>query len=103
LTVHKPMTERDHPAGMGGTQKVYRFANGYGASVVRFYGSYGFEAGNWELGVVKFTGDNWKLTYETPVTNDVIGYLTAEEVEATLDQIEALPAAEEKTKDQKLV
>ncbi|WP_249182454.1 hypothetical protein [Burkholderia ambifaria] len=38
----------------GGEQKVYRFDNGYGASVVRHQYSYGGDRGQWELGVVKF-------------------------------------------------
>lgn len=42
----KPKIERTHP--LGGIQ---RFDNGYGASVVRFTYSYGFEQGLWELAV----------------------------------------------------
>lgn len=35
--------------------------------------------------------DKWHLTYDTPITGDVIGYLTPAEVEDLLAQIEALP------------
>lgn len=87
--------DRSHPAGMGGTQKVYRFPNGYGASIVRFMGSYGYDDGKWELGVVKWESDKWegddyKLTYETPITDDVLGYLTWEDVEKHLAEIKSL-------------
>ena len=72
----------------GGTQRKYRFANGYGASVVRHEYSYGGSAGLWELAVLDRDG---KLTYATPITGDVVGYLTEAEVEAYLDRIAALP------------
>lgn len=91
---HKPILKRPHPAGMGGTQEVYRFENGYGASVVQFLGSYGFKSGLYELAVIQFKGDGdrFTLTYETPITDDVIGYLSRKEVNETLDRIAALPA-----------
>lgn len=76
----------------GGVQKVYRFANNYGASVVRQNFSYGNEQGLWELAVINFpTADNnYELNYETEITDDVIGYLSDEEVEELLVRIEAL-------------
>ena len=89
---HAPFIDRPHPADRDGVQKVYRFENGYGASVVRFHGSYGGDSGQLELGVVKFTGDEYKLTYQTPITEDVLGYLSDSDVAAILDRIAALPA-----------
>ncbi len=50
--------ERPHPAGMGGTQRIYRFGNGYGASVVQFPYSYGGDRGMWELAVTKYEGED---------------------------------------------
>lgn len=98
-----PILEREHPVG-NGVQKVYRFENDYGASVVRFGvsglasfpggGSYGADAGLWELGVIKFRGEgelDFSLTYSTPITDDVLGYLSDDDVENTLHQIAALP------------
>ena len=72
----------------GGIQYHAKFDNGYGASIVRHSFSYGNEKGLWELAVIDKNGE---LCYDTPITNDVLGYLTEEEVNATLDQIEALP------------
>lgn len=72
----------------GGTQKIYRFDNGYGASVINSYMSYGTE-----LAVIKFIdedNDRFNLTYSTPITDDVIGYLTESELEDTLGRIQAL-------------
>jgi hypothetical protein len=79
----------------GGEQKVYRFDNGYGASVVRHQNSYGGRDGLWEVAVLRFTGsgDKYVLTYDTPITNDVLGWLTDEQVASTLADIEALEAA----------
>ena len=79
----------DRPCS-GGTQRKYKFPNGYGASVVRHSYSYGHESGLWELAVM---GADGHLTYETPITNDVIGYLDEAEVNATLASIAALPKA----------
>ena len=74
----------------GKQQWCFKFNNGYGASVVKHYGSYGFEDDLFELAVIKFDGDDWKLTYETPITNDVIGYLTNNDVLRYLIKIQRL-------------
>ena len=80
-------THTEHHLMPGGVQYKYRFANGYGASVVRHIGSYGSAAGLWELAVLD---DDGHLTYKTPVTGDVIGHLTWDNVMRTLDEIDAL-------------
>ena len=71
----------------GGTQRIYKFPNGYGASIIRHKGSYGFKGGLWELAVLDSTGT---LCYDTSVTNDVIGYLSDEEVILKLNEIRGL-------------
>lgn len=76
--------------GLTGEQHVYRFDNGYGASVVRGPYTYGGENGLFELAVVAFDGNTWDVTYETPITSDVIGHLDLTEVAETLDRIAAL-------------
>ena len=76
--------------GMG-IHDVYRFHNDYGASVVRNSMSHGFE-----LAVIKFTGpgdDDWDINYDTPITDDVIGFV-ADELPEILAQIEALERSE---------
>ena len=76
-----------------GIQRVYRFANGYGASVVKGPYSYGGPNGLYELAVIKFYGDGdyeFKLNYDTPITSDVIGHLTLDKVNEILDKIEKL-------------
>lgn len=74
----------------GGTQELYKFQNGYGASVIKTDYSYGGEDGLWELAVVKFSDDVWRLCYDTPITNDVIGYLQWGQVLKFLQQIKDL-------------
>ena len=68
-----------------GVQVVFRFENGYGASVVFHSHSYGIE-----LAVAKFKSEEnieWGLCYDTPITNDVIGHLNQEELEKILTDI----------------
>lgn len=72
----------------GGDQWKFTFPNGYGASVVRHSFSYGYDLGLWELAVLDSDGN---LTYDTPITDDVIGRLTEDEVASLLAGIEALP------------
>lgn len=74
----------------GGWQAIYRFANGYGASVVRHRYSYGSEDGLWELAVLKLVDGDWPLTYDTDITDDVIGNLDPEEVDELLIRIKNL-------------
>ena len=77
---------------MGGEHHLHFFENGYGASVVRFEYSYGFDKGLWELAVIKgHDEDNYTLTYDTPITDDVIGHLNKKKINELLNQIEALP------------
>ena len=64
-----------------------KFDNGYGASVVIGPYTYGGEDGLYELAVLDSNGN---LTYETPVTSDVEGYLSEDDVTRLLEQIQNL-------------
>ena len=71
------------------------FPNGYGVSVVQFTspyggGSYGAQEGLYELAVLKGVEEEWHICYNTPITDDVMGYLTKEDVETVLNQVESL-------------
>jgi hypothetical protein len=63
------------------------FDNGYGASVVVGPYTYGGEDGLYELAVL---GSDGKLCYDTPVTDDVEGYLSEDDVTKLLEQIQKL-------------
>lgn len=65
----------------------FKFPNGFGASVIRGPDSYGGSKGLFELGVL---GTDGHLTYETEITNDVIGHLTVDGVNELLDKISQL-------------
>lgn len=77
----------DHPNGMGGVQARITFANGFGASVVKAPFSYGGKNGFYELAVF---GQDGHITYDTPITDDVLGHLCEAEVTAVLAQIQSL-------------
>jgi len=90
---NKPLIERQVN---NGPQRVYKFDNGYGASVVCHPYSYGYKKGLQELAVIQFYGegvDDWDICYTTPITDDVIGNLSEAAVQTLLEQIKALPAA----------
>lgn len=101
----RALVDKEHPIaqeGGSGRQRIYRFKNGFGASVVRFrlslstgsdFGSYTSDDREWELAVIRFTGegeDDFKLTYETVITDDVLGHLTEQGVEDVLRKIALL-------------
>ena len=67
-----------------GVALVYVFPNGYGASILKCYGSHGYRQNLWELAVL---GQNGMVTYDTPITDDVVGYLRESEVGEYLDRI----------------
>jgi hypothetical protein len=63
------------------------FENGFGVSVVSHTYSYGGKDGLFEVAVLDEDGD---LTYNTPVTNDVIGFLNPDEVTDIMEQVQNL-------------
>jgi hypothetical protein len=69
---------------LNGYQLVYKFDNGYGASVVKHDMSFGGRKGLYEIAVLDNGGD---LCYDTHITNDVVGNLTMGDVEQYLAEI----------------
>ena len=66
------------------------FQNGYGVSVVQFPGSYGAEEGLYEVAILKGLEEDWEICYDTPITDDVIGYQSVEDIDNLLSQVESL-------------
>lgn len=84
-----------------GVQMLYRFENGYGASVIRHLHSYGSEDGLWELaviqwgeGIAELGEDQWDIVYDTGITDDVLGRLQWSTVIEILGDIKDLPPIE---------
>ncbi len=65
----------------------FMFPNGYGASVVRNEYSYGGDQGLYEVAVINSNGE---LVYDTPITSDVIGWCSSDDVEKLLIAIQSL-------------
>ncbi len=76
-----------HPNWPDGIQAKITFENGRGASVIRSIHSYGGFQGLYELAVLDKNGH---LDYTTPLTSDVMGYLTEDDVTEALTAIEAM-------------
>lgn len=93
------VTQRRLHDGMT-AQKIYKFPNNYGASIISGPYVYGGDKGLCELAVIVYNDssdpDKWTLCYDTPITHDVIGYLIEEETIKILKQISKLPKTKEK-------
>lgn len=63
------------------------FPNGYGVSVVKGKYTYGGPEGLYELAVLDSNGS---LTYETPITDDVIGHLSENQVTNIMKRVQEL-------------
>jgi hypothetical protein len=72
---------------MKGVKCRMMFENGFGVSVVSHTYSYGGKDGLFEIAVLDEDGC---LTYNTPVTNDVVGYLNPDEVTDIMEQVQNL-------------
>lgn len=70
--------------------KIYKFDNGYGASVISSEFSYGGDKGLFEVAVLDANG---AIDYHTHLTHDVVGYLDFAGVAELLEEIKNLPAA----------
>lgn len=71
---------------MDGQAAALEFDNGYGVSVICGFGAYGSTDAPYELAVLK----DGSLCYDTEITNDVIGYLTPDDVTKYMKQVQEL-------------
>ena len=81
----------------GGIQYLVVFPNGYGASIVKHPYSYGGKYGLWKLAVIgDVEGEIFKedftfsLKYDTGITEDVLEYISEDDVTDYLLKIKAL-------------
>ena len=81
-----------------GIHYIFRFQNGYGASVVKTSNSIGYEDDLWELAILlydeenKLSPDEYVVIYIEEITNDdiTVGNLTNEKVIEYLQKISKL-------------
>jgi hypothetical protein len=85
-TVFQELNFQIHPLGIG-QQCIVQFPNGYGASIVQGEHTYGGKDGLYEIAVF---GKDGHISYSTPITDDVLGYLSEQEVEKILTDIKNL-------------
>ena len=84
--------------GSGYTRKSarYFFPNGYGVSIINISNesghnlSYTDNENQYELAVLLGDIDEYEISYDTPITDDVIGYLDMENVFKIMNEIEKL-------------
>jgi len=77
-----------HPMGSEfGVLSKTMFDNGYGVSVVKSDYTYGGADGFYELAVL---GSDGRIDYTTPITDDVIGYLSEGDVTKIMKQVQEL-------------
>lgn len=76
---------------LGAEQAIMEFPNGYGVSVLFGEAFYSNGIDTYELAVLH----NGHLDYTTEVTNDVLAYITKEEVTAAMITIQKLPVKDD--------
>ncbi len=74
-----------------GTQAIINFTNGYSASVITGNWFYTSNEEPFEIAVMTHDG---AICYDTPITDDVMGYLTEEAANDVLRKISELPKRE---------
>jgi len=91
-------TYEDCIQGYTGIHYIFRFPNGYGASVVKAFGSAGYSIDMWELAVILYEEENKKspdeyvLAYPYPIVKHecVLGPLNDNHVKEVLQKIKEL-------------
>ena len=73
-----------------GVQYLYRFPNGFGASVVKHDYSYGSEDGLWEVARIKWGSTGWEFTTNHCDSGDITGWHSDEDVSTILAEIQDL-------------
>jgi len=82
-----------------GEHSFHIYDNHYGVSVVRGPYTYGGRKGLYELAVIHMPpgATESTLVYDTPITGDVVGHLTPEDVTGLMKQVSELPLRNETT------
>ena len=79
-----------HPNPKFDTQAIMFFKNGYGISVITGKDAYSDDENPYECAVIKGNKRIWYMVYDTPITNDVIGFCDENKVTEIMKQIQEL-------------
>lgn len=71
-------------------QALMFFPNGYGVSVLFGGQCYSNGEDSYELAILVGNEDDWGITYDTPIADDVLGFLTKEEVTEIMKKVQQL-------------
>lgn len=77
------------------------FGNGYGVSVIIGPYSYGWNEWLYELAILKWVEGKSNLCYDTPITSDVMGHRTSEEITEIMKLVQELPSVKQQPYDDK--
>ena len=87
MKTFKDLIFENHPVQSHfNTQAEMNFKNDYGVSVITGEGAYSSDSEPYEV-AIKYKGS---LTYNTPITDDVIGYQTEDDVTEIMKQVQEL-------------
>ena len=79
-----------HPGGLG-LQATHFYPNGFGVSVVTGDSFFCISInGAYEIAILKGNKEEWDLTYDTPITSDVLGHQTEPDVNDVMTQVKNL-------------
>lgn len=84
MKTFKDLTFEPHPVWKGGLQARMDFPNGFGISVITGAPGMYCNSGTYEVAVLK----NGICCYSTPLTDNVLGYQTKEEVSKVMEAIQ---------------
>jgi hypothetical protein len=87
MKTFKDLEFQPHFSDESGIQSRMTFDNGYGVSVIKTSFSYGGKKGLYELAVLDSSGS---ITYDTTITDDVLGYLSEDEVTENMIKIQKI-------------
>jgi hypothetical protein len=85
MKTFKDLEFKPPPIG-NGLQATMNFDNDYGVSVIKFNGSYGYHQDLWEVAILYKDS----LTYNTDITDNVLGYQTEQDVTDVMKKVQAL-------------
>ena len=86
MKTFKDLEFKKHLNSMFNTQSTMQFNNDYGVSVITGDGAYSSNSGPYEVAITYKGG----LTYNTNITNDVLGYQTEKNVTEIMIKVQKL-------------